>query len=387
MRNFSSDVPAQFYIPVRLSRPVPGAKCGPAAGLLRAGQFDQGILQARNGLFPDMNPGGPISSQQVFARVTESARVAVEGNLHKLTFQAMNTECRVQVLGASAEQTREYLREVVLWVAGFEARYSRFLPDSLVGRINAAAGRDWVEVDAETERLFALCHELAFFTRGAFDPTALPLIRLWNWRANPPVLPEESALQAARELVGWRKVQRRPGGVFLPQRGMCLDLGGIGKEYAVDWVVGMALERGFPNVLVDFGHDVRVRGAAPGKKFWWIGLEDAQRPGQCWTGAAVTDHAVATSGDYIRHFQINGRRYGHIIDPRTGYPVDNGCRAASVIAPSCTIAGILSTTALILGAQEGLRLIETHLGAAGAITTDTNRIYSKRFPEFTRPTQ
>lgn len=328
---------------------------------------------------------GPISSQQVLARVTESARVAVEGAQHKLTFRAMNTECRVHVHAAAPEKIREYLREVVLWVAGFEARYSRFLPDSLIGRINAAAGVHWVEVDAETERLFTLCHELAFFTRGAFDPTALPLIKLWNWRAQPPVVPSEAAIAAARELVGWRKVQRRPGAIFLPVSGMCLDLGGIGKEYAVDWVMSMALERGLNNVLVDFGHDVRVRGAAPDKKFWWIGLEDAFQPGKCWAGAAVTDHAVATSGDYIRNFEINGRRYGHILDPRTGYPVDNGGRAATVIAPSCTIAGILSTTALILGPQEGLRLIETHLGAADAITTDTNRIYTRKFHEYTAP--
>ena len=325
------------------------------------------------------------SSQLVFTRVTESARVAAERGLHKLTFRAMSTECRVHLHGVPTTSAQQFFRDVLAWVAEFEARYSRFIPDSLVGRINAAAGEHWVEIDAETERLFSLCHELAFFTRGAFDPTALPLIRLWNWKANPPVLPSDDAIRAARELVGWNKVQRRPGGVFLPHAGMCLDLGGIGKEYAVDCVMKMALERGITDVLVDFGHDVRVHGAALDKKFWWIGLEDANQPGQCWTGVAVTDHAVATSGDYVRNFQINGRRYGHIIDPRTGYPVDNGCRAVSVIAPSCTIAGILSTTALIQGPQEGLRLIETHAGAEGSIITDTNRIYTRRFHEYAAP--
>lgn len=327
----------------------------------------------------------PNSSQQVLARVTESARVAVERGLHQLTFRAMSTECRVHVHGVAAATAQEFLRDMVTWVAEFEARYSRFIPDSLIGRINAAAGEHWMEIDPETERLFSLCHELAFFTRGAFDPTALPLIKLWNWKAQPPVLPSDEAIAAAREFVGWNKVQRRPGGIFLPHAGMCLDLGGIGKEYAVDRVVSMALERGIANVLVDFGHDVRVHGHAPDKKFWSIGLEDANQRGHCWTGVAVTDHAVATSGDYVRNFQINGRRFGHILDPRTGYPVDNGCRAVSVIAPSCTIAGILSTTALILGPQEGLRLIETHLGAAGAVTTDSERVYTRRFHEYTAP--
>jgi thiamine biosynthesis lipoprotein len=296
----------------------------------------------------------------------------------------MSTACRVHVHGALATATRDFLRDAVAWVAGFEARYSRFIPDSLIGRINAAAGEHWVEIDAETDRLFTFCKELVFFTRGAFDPSALPLIRLWNWKAQPPVVPDAGAVRAALDLVGWDKVQRRPGGVFLPQAGMGLDLGGIGKEYAVDCVMNLALARGITNVLVDFGQDVRVHGQSPEKSFWQIGLEDAQHPGQCWAGVAVTDHAVATSGDYLRHFQANGRRYGHILDPRTGYPVDNGCRAASVIAPSCTIAGILSTTALILGASDGLRLIESHLGAEGAITTDTDRLYTRRFHEYVK---
>ena len=324
----------------------------------------------------------PHSASEVFGRVSGSAQLATEAGLQKLSFTAMSTKCAVHFHGVSATVARDFTRDVIAWVAAFEARYSRFIPDSLIGRINAAAGEHWMDIDPETERLFGFCNELVFFTRGAFDPTSLPLIRLWNWKASPPVIPDEAAIRAARELVGWTKVQRRPGGIFLPRPGMCLDLGGIGKEYAVDCVMSMAIERGIPNVLVDFGQDVRVRGSGPGKEYWLIGLDDANAPGKCWAGVAVTDHAVATSGDYLRSFVLNGRRYGHIIDPRTGYPANNGCRAVSVIAPSCTIAGILTTTALILGPQEGLQLIETHQGAAGAITTDTTRILSKKFYDF-----
>jgi len=270
----------------------------------------------------------------------------------------------------------------VTWTAQFEARYSRFIPDSLIGRINAAAGEHWVETDPETDRLFSLCQELFFFTGGSFDPTALPLIKLWNWKQHPPAIPDDQSIQAARALVGWNKIQRRPGGIFLPQRGMALDLGGIGKEYAVDCVMNLALQRGIPNVLVDFGQDVRAHGHAPDKNFWWIGLDDATCPGKCWAGVAVTDQGVATSGDYLRHFQFNGRRYGHILDPRTGYPAYNDCRAVSVIAPSCTIAGLFSTSVCILGAKEGLQIVERHPGAAGAVTTETTKLYSRKFHEY-----
>jgi thiamine biosynthesis lipoprotein len=324
----------------------------------------------------------PSSAQEVLARVTRSARISHERGLYKLEFRAMSTECRVLVHGVSAEIAREFQQEVLAWTAQFEARYSRFLPESLIGRINAAAGEHWVETDSETERLFNLCQDLFFFTRGSFDPTALPLILLWNWKQRPPVVPLAESIRAAQELVGWNKIQRRPGGIFLPRRGMGLDLGGIGKEYAVDCVTNRAIERGIPHVLVDFGLDVRVRGHSPDKKFWWIGLDDATNPGKCWTGVAVSDHAVATSGDYLRNFEHEGRRYGHILDPRTGYPALNDCRAVSVIAPSCTIAGLLSTSVCILGPKEGLQLIELHPGAAGAVTSQNTRLYSRKFHEY-----
>ena len=326
--------------------------------------------------------GSGVLAAEVNARVTHSAQLTVDKELHKLEFRAMSTHCGVNCHGAPAGVIRDFQREVVAWTAQFEARYSRFIADSLIGRINAAAGRHWVETDPETDRLFNLCQELFFFTRGSFDPTALPLIRLWNWKHRPVAMPDDQAIQSARALVGWNKVQRRPGGIFLPQRGMALDLGGIGKDYAVDCVINLAIQRGIPNVLVDFGQDVRVRGSAPGKKCWRIGLDDATNPGKCWAGVAVTDHAVTTSGDYLRHFVFEGRRYGHILDPRTGYPAFNDCRAVSVIAPSCTIAGLLATSVCILGAKEGLQLIELHPGAAGAITTQTTKLYSRKFHEY-----
>ena len=313
------------------------------------------------------------SCELVRARVAASARHTSAAGFYQLAFQAMNTACRVNFRCREAALARDFQAEVLQWVAAFEARCSRFIPDSLISRINAAAGEHWVEVDPETDNLFNLCQEMIFFTRGVFDPTALPLLRLWNWKSSPPVVPGAAAVQAARELVGWRRLQRRPGGIFLPRAGMCLDLGGIGKEYAVDRVLGLALERGITNVLVDFGQDVRVHGEPPERGAWHIGLQDPQHPARCWTGVAVTHHAVATSGDYLRHFVHEGRRYGHIIDPRTGCPVDNGTLAVSVIAPHCTFAGILSTTAFILGPAEGVDLLRRCPGVEGCVITSAAR--------------
>jgi thiamine biosynthesis lipoprotein len=319
-------------------------------------------------------------SSSIRTRVRQSAVIREEDGLSTLTYHAMGTRCRVSLVEPSRAVTNAFLDQLLNWVADFEAKYSRFIESSLIGRINAAAGQHWVEIDADTERLFAMCSELHFFTRGAFDPTALPLIRLWNWKANPPVVPSAETIRATRELVGWNKVQRRPGAIFLPRAGMCLDLGGIGKEYAVDMAMNLAAQHGLAHLLVDFGQDIRVRGNPPGRPAWHIGLEDPKSPGTSWGSVALQDHAVASSGDYLRHFIHEGRRYGHIIDARDGYPVSNGCLSVSVVAPTCTIAGILSTTAFILGPKEGFQLIQSYHGAAGAVITEqgshiTPRLY------------
>ena len=321
-------------------------------------------------------------NNSVRARVRQSAVIREEGGLSVLTFHAMGTRCRVLLEEPSRNTADGCFDHLLNWVADFEAKYSRFLDTSLVSRINAAAGKEWVSVDEETQRLLGLCGELFFFTRGSFDPTALPLIRLWNWKANPPQIPDDSAIAHARELVGWNKVQLKPGAIFLPRAGMCLDFGGIGKEYAVDQAINVALQHGVENVLVDFGQDIRVHGKPPGRPAWHVGLEDPKSPGSCWGSVAVTDHAVASSGDYLRHFVQGGRRYGHILDPRTGYPVNNGCLAVSVVAPTCTVAGILTTSAFILGAQDGYHLINGYHGASGAITTEQTRTITPRFNEY-----
>jgi FAD:protein FMN transferase len=282
---------------------------------------------------------------------------------------------------ASKAAANAYLDGLLNWVAEFEAKYSRFLESSLIGRINAAAGQHWVETDEDADRMFGLCAEMVFLTKGAFDPTAMPLVRLWNWKANPPVIPTDEAIRAARELVGWTRVQRRNGGIFLPQPGMCLDLGGIGKEYAVDCALAMALQHGLKDVLVDFGQDIRVHGRPSGRPAWHVGLENPANPGSCWGSVAVLDHAVASSGDYLRHFVHQGRRYGHIIDPRTGYPVENNCLSVNVVASNCTFAGILSTTAFILGPKEGFHLINGFHGASGAFLTTNGQSITPRFYE------
>jgi len=317
----------------------------------------------------------------VSARVRESMQLEVCGDFYRIQCRAMSTPVNIAYNAFSATIARGFQRAAIDWIARFEARYSRFLPDSIIGQINARGG-DWLEIDDDADRMLSLCADMHSLTRGVFDPAALPLLRIWDWKADPPRIPTESAILAAREVSGWNKVQRRPRAIRLPMAGMGLDLGGIGKEFAVDQLVALAREYSINDVMIDIGQDIRVAGHPPAKDAWYIGLEEPDRPGECWTAVRLTNHAIATSGDYFRSFTVDGRRFGHIIDPRTGLPVSNGCQSVSVIAPNCVLAGILSTAAFILGAEAGLQLIRSQSSAEGCITTEHARHQTRRFSTY-----
>jgi len=307
---------------------------------------------------------------------------AAVDQMYDLQFKAMGTDCRIRFTAVDKGQAVQLTRESVAWVARFESRYSRFRDDSLIAFVNKRAGDDWIEIDDEFESLLNLCDELMFLSEGVLDPTSLPLITLWDYRRKHQTLPSEAEVEAARALVGWQKVERRSGAVRLPTRGMSLDLGGFGKEYAVDQVAGIAVSLGIQNMMVDFGRDIRVMGAPPTRPAWHIALEDPQRPGQHWTSLALSNAGVASSGDYRRFFEYQGDRFGHILDPRNGRPVSNATLSVSVIASSCLEAGVLSTSAFVFGIEGGLRLIESGFGTEGCLVMENQTHQTSKFYEY-----
>ena len=299
--------------------------------------------------------------------------------MFRVSFQAMGTACEVAYSSPTAREAELFRREVMAWVDGFEKRYSRYLPDSLVGRVNAAAGRESVEVNEEDLHLLDLCDGLHFLTEGLFDPTTLPLSLLWDFKARDPQVPDEGRIASALRLVGWKKVVREGNRIFLPEEGMGLDFGGFGKEYAVDRALEMAMARGIEDVLVNFGGDVRVLGSPPDATAWRVGVEDPNRPGEPGLLLALDDGAVATSGNYRRFFERAGRRYGHLLDHRTGYPTSSECLSATVVAGTCLEAGVLATCSLLEGPRKGLASIERFFGAEGCVRTESGLKWSKGF--------
>ncbi len=300
--------------------------------------------------------------------------------LRRLAFRALGTHCEVQYQAWQPDGSIRFEQAVRAWVERFEARYSRFRPDSIVSRINAAAGRHWTEIDRETEDMLDVCASVHALTHGIVDATAGPLLLLWDYHRESPTVPTDEQVAAARRLVGWRTVLRQSGAVSLPKAGMSLDFGGWGKEWAVDAVAALAEQHGIPHALVDFGHDIRCVGTPPARPAWHVGLEDPQRPGTHRGSVALrAGRGIASSGDYLRGFTVGGRRYGHIIDPRTGRPVAHGCRQVTVIADTCFQAGLLSTAAFVLGAEAGLAFIRQFAGAEALIVSDNGRAETRGF--------
>ena len=300
-------------------------------------------------------------------------------------FRAMGTACQIIFRAPSRSQAVAFRDQAVAWVTEFERKYSRYRVDSLLSAINRAAGSAWIDTDTELESLFALCDHYHWSTQGVFDPTTLPLLQLWNYQAEHPSIPSDEEIGQSMSLVGWQHVQRKPGSVHLPKHGMALDLGGIGKEYAVDRVMEQSQPFGINDILIDFGRDIRAKGEAPQGGAWSVGLEHPHDHGRCWAGVLISHRAVTTSGDYLRGFEIDNVRYSHLIDPRTGRPVANKCHSASVIAPTCTEAGVLSTTALILGPDTGLPLIERSCFAQGCLWQGDERHQTSRFASYLIP--
>jgi thiamine biosynthesis lipoprotein len=283
-------------------------------------------------------------------------------------FRALGSACEL-FYAAKDQAAAEHFRRVAFdWLAEFEVRCSRFLADSEVSSINAQAGRDWVPIHAQTEMLLDLCDHYHFVTEGAFDATSLPLSRLWDWKQQHDSLPSLEEIAAAKKVIGWKRIQRAPGRILLPEPGMMLDFGGVGKEFAVDCLKALALSCGIEHVMVDLGGDIAVQGEPPEGGGWYIGLEDPANTEQAHCGIRLrSGGAVATSGDYRRCFQFEGRTYGHILDCRTGWPVANGTRSATVIAPRCTTAGVLSTSAMIVGGQDAITMLERSPGVQGCL--------------------
>jgi thiamine biosynthesis lipoprotein len=288
-------------------------------------------------------PGGAPDARADPPPLTVEAR---PGRVHAVRFTAMGTPCEVLLETADPALALELARPAAIEALRIEHKFSRYRADSAVAAINRSNGHA-VAIDTETARLLDFadaCHRLS---EGLFDITSGVLRECWTFDGSDR-LPAPAAVERLLARIGFPRLQRGEGTVVLPA-GMEIDLGGIAKEYAVDRAHEIVDRRDSPPALVNFGGDLRAsRPLAAGP--WQVGIERDRDDAGPAAILELTRGALATSGDTHRFLQRDGVRYGHILDPRTGWPVPGAPRSVTIAAATCVEAGTLSTIAMLKGA-------------------------------------
>lgn len=244
-----------------------------------------------------------------------------------------------------AQHTAEtILNQAIDLLASLESRFSRYRPESLITQINQRSGTGhYTDLDTEAEALFELAGQLWTESEGLFDITSGPLRHAWDFRSGGKAAPDN--IGQALELVGYGHIEWLGNSCHLPQAGMEVDLGGIVKEYAVDRTTAFLRNTGVTSGLVELAGDVAVIGSQGDETPWSIGIQDPNGPGLLCS-VSLVDAALATSGNYARTLTHDEKKYGHLLDPRSGWPV-SGPDSVSVIDAHCLAAGAVATVACL----------------------------------------
>lgn len=262
-------------------------------------------------------------------------------------FEAMASPCEVFLDGPPRERAGRLADLAAEEVRRIERKFSRYRAGNALHAINRSGGSP-VRVDEETARLLDFADRCFRLSDGLFDVTSGILRKAWTFDGSDR-LPTREEVDALRALIGWEKIRWSPPEIVLVP-GMEIDLGGIGKEYAVDRALALVMEHAPGAFLVNLGGDLRVSGPRSSGAPWIVGIEDPAAPGRPYWTVELVRGALATSGDARRYLEKDGVRYGHILDPRTGWPVSGAPRSVTILADSCTEAGFLATLGMLKGA-------------------------------------
>lgn len=283
----------------------------------------------------------------------------------------MGTLATVWLPTASGPAARAAAEGALDEMARLETLMSDYRPTSELSQLNRQAGGGWLAISPETCQVLAASLTYARATRGAFDPTCLPLMRLWGFRPPPagaPTLsrpPSPAEVASALRTVGHAGLEVDParGRARLARPGAGLDLGAIAKGFAVDRATTLLRAAGYPCFQVNLGGNLAVGSPPPGQAAWHIGVKDPMDPLHPFAVLALADEAVATSGGRERFVLLGGERFGHVMDPRTGRPAE-GPLSATVVAPGAMAADALSTVVEVLGLEASSALLARERAAA-----------------------
>ena len=274
--------------------------------------------------------------------------------IHRLPFKAMGSACEVVLASHTQNEAESMAKLAIDEVLRIERKYSRYTTDSVIAKINQQAGRGALQCDDETWALFQFATQLFDKSDGLFDITSGVLRQAWDFKK--PEVPTSQKLEVLLPLVGWQNVVLQDQSIALPLAGMEVDLGGFGKEYAADRAAQVLKEKGVTHGYVNLAGDMRFLGPKPTGEPWMIGIQDPRARDQVVATLPITQGGLATSGDYERYFELNGQRYCHVLNPKTGMPVSYW-RSVSVTSPATVVSGC-TTTMVMLKEADGLAFLQ-----------------------------
>jgi len=298
----------------------------------------------------------------------------------------MDTFCTITVVSPSEKKAKEAIEAGFDEIKKLDKFLNNFEPGSEISTVSKSAGIKPVRVSKETLDLMEKTIGISNITDGAFDPTIAPVLKLWKFSGRPanPSMPAHDALEDALKLVAYKKIRinSTTSEIYLEEKGMELDLGGIAKGYAADKAAEAIKAKDIKAALVAIAGDIRGYGLSTSGKAWKVGIQDPRPenpdPEKPWedifASLYLKDSAISTAGDYQRFFVKDGKRYHHIIDPATGYPSESGLISVSVVAPEGYIADGTDTAILILGAEKGMKLLNSK-GLDGILVDSQKRVF------------
>jgi len=282
------------------------------------------------------------------------------------TALVMGTLVEIKAYGADPNRLDTAITEAFAEMARLEQLFSAHLEQSEIRQLSAARGVR--TVSSEVAELLILGQMVARRSQGAFDMGLGRLVALWDLQSESPKVPSGEQIGAALRGTGPESLTINGQQVKKTDPALQLDLGGIAKGYAVDRAVAVLRQAGVKSAAVNAGGDIRLLGDRLGED-WRIGIQHPRKAGEVMATIALRDRSVVTSGDYERFFEQDGRRYHHLLDPRTGYPA-RGCQSVTVIAGDAALADALATAAFVLGPRAGLALLERMTDVEGFVITD-----------------
>lgn len=310
----------------------------------------------------------------------------VERQAYKRVLKLMGNRFEITVVSNNAEWAEERIDDAVVEISRIEKLLTTFNENSQTAAINRMAGIEPVKVDKEVFDLIYRSLKISSLTQGAFDITYGSIDKsLWNFDVNMTSLPSKETAKRMVRLINYRNVllDEKTCTVFLKEKGMRIGFGGIGKGYAADKAKFLLQQKGVQSGVVNAAGDLATWGTQPDGKPWTVGIANPYVRFQPFSYLEIGDMAIATSGNYEKYALINGKKYSHTIDPRTGLPV-GGIKSVTILCPSAELADALATPVMVMGVKAGLHLINQMKNVACIIIDDVDKIYTSNNIKITR---